>query len=197
MKAFIWSCEVGVIQVRPKRGAGIPTIRVADIVLTLVGSLPPRDAKKPHQSSLEKALKPRPATTPLSTVTIGSSGVDISRRYEGQKSGRAWRQVAGPKLSPSQFHCATVPDGGAYERIEAENRAVLKAHFAKLAKECLIHPHHPPVNIVGGYRFPDAPAIDLSPVKPASLKSVAPVEITGDGLDFPEFLRRTVAATKP
>jgi hypothetical protein len=49
------------------------------------------------------------------------------------------------------------------------------------------------VNIVGGYRFPAAPAIDLSPVKPASLKSVAPVEITGDGLDIPEFLRRTVA----
>jgi hypothetical protein len=72
---------------------------------------------------------------------------------------------------------------------------VLKAHFAKLAKECLIQPHHPPVNIVGGNRFPDAPAIDLSPVKPASLKSVAPVEITGDGLDVPEFLRRTIAAS--
>jgi hypothetical protein len=70
---------------------------------------------------------------------------------------------------------------------------MLKAHFAKQAKECLIQPHHPPVNIVGGYRFPAAPAVDLSPVKPASLKSVAPLEITGDGLDIPEILRRTVA----
>jgi hypothetical protein len=78
--------------------------------------------------------------------------------------------------------------------VKAKNRAVLKAQFAKLANKCLIQPHHPPVNIVGGYRFPDAPAIDLSP---ASLKSVAPVEITGDGLDIPGFLRRTVAVTKP
>jgi hypothetical protein len=27
----------------------------------------------------------------------------------------------------------------------------------------LIQPHHPPVNIIGGYKFPDAPVIDLSP----------------------------------
>ena len=65
-----------------------------------------------------------------------------------------WRQGAGPKLTENQFHCATVPDGpdcqwrdGAYERIEAKNRAALKAHFAKLAKDCLIQPHHPPINI--------------------------------------------------
>jgi hypothetical protein len=35
---------------------------------------------------------------------------------------------------------------------------MLKTRFAKLANQCLIQPHHPPVNIVGGYRFPDAPA---------------------------------------
>jgi hypothetical protein len=119
--------------------------------------------RKSHQSSPERAAKPLPATTPLSTVTTASSRLDISRGYRGRKSGRAWRQIAGPEPSPSQFHCATVPDGGAYKRIEAENRAMLKAHFAKLAKECLIQPHHPPVNIVGGYRFADAPAIGFPP----------------------------------
>jgi hypothetical protein len=45
-----------------------------------------------------------------------------------------WRIIAGPALTPSQFHCATVPDGqdcqwkgGDFERIEAKNRAALEA----------------------------------------------------------------------
>jgi hypothetical protein len=41
-------------------------------------------------------------------------------------------------------------------------------------------------------RWEAAPAIDLSPVKPASFQS-APVEITGNGLDIPKFLCRAVA----
>jgi hypothetical protein len=54
------------------------------------------------------------------------------------KYGARWRIVAG-ELSPSAFHCATVPDGpgcqwegGAFERIEAENRRLLEQHFATL-----------------------------------------------------------------
>jgi hypothetical protein len=67
----------------------------------------------------------------------------------GIKSGlagdRGWRIIAGPELTPSQFHCATVPDGpnlgpdglptwegGSYRRIEAQNRAALEVHFDKL-----------------------------------------------------------------
>jgi hypothetical protein len=49
------------------------------------------------------------------------------------KAGRAWHIVAGPQLS-SVFHCATIPDGpggrwegGEFHRIEAKNRAALKA----------------------------------------------------------------------
>jgi hypothetical protein len=44
-----------------------------------------------------------------------------------------WRIVAGPQLSLSQFHCATIPDGpncqwkgGEFERVEAKNRTALK-----------------------------------------------------------------------
>jgi hypothetical protein len=77
---------------------------------------------------------------------------------------RPWHIVAGPPLTPNQLHCATVSDGpdcqwkgGDYERLEAKNRAALKKHFAELAKQCLIQPHRPPVNVLGGYRFPDAP----------------------------------------
>jgi hypothetical protein len=53
------------------------------------------------------------------------------------KSDRGWRQIAGPELSSVQL--AVVPDGpncqwkgGEVERIEAKNRAALRAHFAAL-----------------------------------------------------------------
>jgi hypothetical protein len=51
-----------------------------------------------------------------------------------------------------------------------------------------IERHHPPVNILGGYNFPDAPVIGLRP--PASPAASTPMPIVGDGLDIPEFLLR-------
>jgi hypothetical protein len=55
------------------------------------------------------------------------------------KPDRTWRIVAGPELSPSAFHCATVPDGpdcqwrgGEHDRVEASDTRLLEAHFAEL-----------------------------------------------------------------
>ena len=103
----------------------------------------------------------------------------------------------------NQFHCATAPDGpdcqwkgGEYERIEARNRAALREHFRKLADQCLIQPHHPPVNVLGGYRFPDAPIVDLSPLPvddrpiPSDWKPCVPSVAVADDLSIPDFLRR-------
>jgi hypothetical protein len=68
---------------------------------------------------------------------ISCGSASASKRVE-------WRIIAGPPLTPSQFHCATVPDGpdcqwtdGAYERIEAKNRRTLEAHFDKLDAEAV------------------------------------------------------------
>ena len=84
------------------------------------------------------------------------------------KPDRPWRIVAG-ELTPTQLHCATVPDGpngrwegGELERLETRNKARLREHFRKQAAKCLIQPYHPPVNILGGYKFAGAPAIDLT-----------------------------------
>lgn len=74
----------------------------------------------------------------------------------GIKNG-TWRTVAG-KLTPAQFHCATV---GGEEAVEAINRTNLRhwrEYNAKREQVCLIKRHHPPVNILGGYKFPDAPS---------------------------------------
>jgi hypothetical protein len=64
----------------------------------------------------------------------GSNSPDISKAKSPLRTDRAWTIVAGPKLSPSQLHCATVPDGpggswkgGEYRRIEAKNRTALTA----------------------------------------------------------------------
>jgi hypothetical protein len=74
------------------------------------------------------------------------------------KPSRAWFIVAG-EIGASAFHCATVPDGpgckwegGSFERIEAENRRALKAHFAEIGANALVQQQHMPVNIQGGYR---------------------------------------------
>jgi hypothetical protein len=73
----------------------------------------------------------------------------------GIKSDRAWRQVAGPDdLSPSALHCATV---GAEEVLRQSAINNLKSWN----DAAWIQPHHPPVNILAGYKFPAAPDIDL------------------------------------
>ena len=62
---------------------------------------------------------------------------------------------------------------------------------------CLIQRHSSPVNILGGYRFPEAPVVDLSPIEPEpddirlSSTSQPPPPSCGDGWDIPDFLRRT------
>jgi hypothetical protein len=54
-----------------------------------------------------------------------------------------WRIIAGPALTPSQLHCATVPDGPdcqwqdgkSYERTEAQNRRLLDKDIASKQPE--------------------------------------------------------------
>jgi hypothetical protein len=79
-----------------------------------------------------------PKNLELTQETLISCGsASASKRVE-------WRIIAGPPLTPSQFHCATVPDGpncqwedGSYKRLEAQNRRALEAHFDKLDAEAV------------------------------------------------------------
>jgi hypothetical protein len=99
---------------------------------------------------------------------------------------RAWRIVAGPQLTAAELHYATV---GAEEALEASRRTNAR-HWRdaniKAEARCLIKRNSPPVNVIGGYRFADAPEIDLRPAAPPKLRTI----VTGDGLDIPDFLRR-------
>jgi hypothetical protein len=115
--------------------------------------------------------------------------------------GQQWRQVAGPSLSPRSFHLATLP-------IEPSTYAAYlrRANRAPENPSTLFQRHSQPLNLIGGYRFPNAPDIgtDLAVAitttearllldqvedAPALVPDIA-VEVEEDGLDIPEFLRR-------
>jgi hypothetical protein len=78
-----------------------------------------------------------------------------------EKTDRAWRVVAGA-LSDTELRLAALPvDRVTAARIDRVNR-----DYSRGDRTTLIKRHHPPVNVVGGYRFPDAPNIDISSTAP-------------------------------
>jgi hypothetical protein len=122
-------------------------------------------------------------TTTQATVTRTKDTTETKQEFPTKNGhARPWKVVAGPaeKYSARSLAAATIPDGpdGNYERIEAQNRAALRAHFAKLAKDCLIQPHRPPINILGSNKewkdrtgnavFADVTGLDLSPLPVAA-----------------------------
>jgi hypothetical protein len=95
--------------------------------------------------------------SPCSSVSSASKTLDFAGLKRPLKPDRACRQIAGPKLSPWQLHCALI---GAEEAV-AEAHQKNRPHWRKHNAEALVQPHHPPVNIVGGYKFPTAPDVEL------------------------------------
>jgi hypothetical protein len=97
------------------------------------------------------------------------------------KSGRALRHVAGPEAHEINYRIPLDAPASKANRahwLEAERRA---------AGHALITRDTPPVNIIGGYRFPDAPAVDLRPTATTTKARTIPVS---DGLAIPSFLKR-------
>ena len=124
----------------------------------------------------------------------------LSGLRERDSSGRAWHVVAG-SISPVAFHCATVPDGpgckwvgGSYERIEAENRRALKAHFAEQARKEQAEIE------ANGYEPEWREVISPDGVKCFVTRFDAEVvvpPILPDDLSIPDFLRRAPAIPSP
>jgi hypothetical protein len=106
------------------------------------------------------------------------------------KSDRGWRLVAGP---PVDMRLATIGAADAVKQADKVNRR----HWSEAGAEALIQRHHAPVNVIGGFKFPEAPQIEIAPIGnvSASLSIPAPVIIDGDGLDIPDFLKRPPKAS--
>jgi hypothetical protein len=119
----------------------------------------------------------------------------------GTKSGRAWRKVAGPDAPEINLHIPLNPEFVAQlDRKHAayhENRQKAKR---KAQRTALIKRRHPPVNVLGGYKFRGAPEIDLSPIEALSWAIPSRWIPSGTGIDMPgipDFLERKVSAAIP
>jgi hypothetical protein len=120
-----------------------------------------------------------------------------SGTFGGLETDRTWRIVAGPELTPEQLRLAIGTD---------YDRQVLRENFRANAKHwnaaALIGPNDAPVNVVGGYKFPGAPNIDLYPAespirnRPTDLNPAAPnkyIDQIPADLSIPPSLRRVPA----
>jgi hypothetical protein len=104
------------------------------------------------------------------------------------KTDRAWRKVTGPEQSDRQLRLATT-DANAVER---SNRTTNRQHRRAAGTAALIQRDTMPVNIVGGYKFPNAPQIELTAGDPQSRQN--PTLAIADGDDLPAFLDRRPGA---
>jgi hypothetical protein len=127
---------------------------------------------------------------PSSAVESIQKTLDFIGVKTALNPGRAWRQVAGPELDPAALRLASLrPDKENAARVDRANRGFWRDANAKAEEAALIRRHGSPINLIGGYRFPDSLRIDLRPLAPPSAAGPLPVE--KDPLAIPHFLVRT------
>ena len=125
------------------------------------------------------------ATAPPTLLAWLQKRLVLLTRNPPLKPDRAWRQIPGPKLTPSQLHCGLV---GAKEAV-AEAHQKNRPHWRKYNAKGLISTSPPSINIVGGYKFPNAPDVQLREEKKSSF-SLTAVSKPNANLDIPYFLKR-------
>src|SRR6516165_139143 len=124
----------------------------------------------------------------LGADTASAANVPRSTQSTGIKSAhngdRPWRHIAGPELGANTLRCAVV---GAVEPARRN------------ARHCrgpgtLIGPSDPPINLLGGYKFPNAPEVELTS-PPATSTSAARAGVADSShtipadLSVPNFLK--------
>jgi hypothetical protein len=124
----------------------------------------------------------------------GSRSAHFTGFKIGQKADRPFRQVAGPELSPTALRLAALPlDPELAARLKRVNDISedLKRRRQASARKAIIKRHHPPVNVLGGYAFPRAPVIDLSPISdPGTVRSKWKPTSKDAAPSIPDFLVR-------
>ena len=103
-----------------------------------------------------------------------------------------WVVVAGPAYSPTEFRLATLPlDVETIARLKrANDPARIRRQLGQAGP--IFGPDTPPLNVVGGHKFPGAPRLeDVLPRRAERTSPAEPVETTDtDPFEIPEFLRR-------
>jgi hypothetical protein len=92
-----------------------------------------------------------------------------------------------------------------FKNVETPQKSEVTSKISKVESgdrpPVLIRPNDPPVNILGGFKFPNAPVVDLNPIPPKPEKQKFSPEQQKrldeflaqipDDLSIPAFLRRT------
>jgi hypothetical protein len=129
---------------------------------------------------------------PSPDAKLISKEANFAGAKEPLKPDRLWHILAGPEMSGSAFHCAVVRVEEAVEAINRTNFKRWREANAKAEEKTLIKRHHPPVNVLGGYKHPGASFVDLAPSKVTTSEvRRAKAVFSDDPLDIPNFLRRT------
>jgi hypothetical protein len=91
-----------------------------------------------------------------------------------------------------------------FKNVETPQKSEVSSKISKVdtsdRPSGLIGPNDPPVNILGGFKFPNAPVVDLSPLaEPVPIlasqwEPCAPTSPITDDLSIPAFLRRRPAS---
>ena len=141
--------------------------------------------------------------TPGSRYLLGLNGsrsAHFTGLKTGQKSGRPFRIVAGPIPAGINLRVPLDPELAArLARAHTGHFENLKKAKRRAARVALIKRKQPPVNVLGGYKFPGAPEINLSPTEAPGWAVSSRWIRSGAGAagapDIPEFLRRATAPT--
>jgi hypothetical protein len=122
------------------------------------------------------------------SVLSGSKPVD--------PADRPWRQIAGPPMTPSQFHCATLGGSATHEvkRIETKNRTAMKAaeQAAVEANGYFTDPDWQEAESSDGVRCDVTRFRSVTATKTQTATSALP-----DDLSIPSFLDRLKTEAKP
>jgi hypothetical protein len=114
------------------------------------------------------AIQKRTAT-PLAQSSFWAQEVPILRALKVPTKATeppAWVQIAGPPIDPINLMIPLDPAFAA--RLARMHGQLLEKVRRGAEEKALLKRHHPPVNVVGGYRFRNAPEIELSLAEPDS-----------------------------
>jgi hypothetical protein len=129
---------------------------------------------------------------PNGSRSAHSTGLKID-----QKVGRPFRIVAGPNLSPSSLRLASIPlNPELARRLDRAHAGYFKAR-AEAKREAMaaavIKPRDWPIDMLGGFRMPGAPRVNLSPIDAPEWAIPSRWKPVGDRADvppIPRFLQR-------
>jgi hypothetical protein len=146
-----------------------------------------------HPEQFLSARYPGPGLSQISSGSAHFTGLKI-----GQKGGRPFRIVAGPTSPEINLRIRIDPELIArLDRTHAGYLENQKKAKRRAARQALIKRKRPPVNVLGGFKFPGAPTIDLSPSPAPGWAMTSNWKPTDGGAEFPpipQFLRREVPA---